>query len=96
MEKDYRVLQTSLNPVKDTDGDPLPMGEQDFAYLQKMRSHYTPQQLQIMETILGAEAGGGFDFTEFAIQMSKTQGNVTVRARSAQEVVISKDGDKGG
>ncbi len=96
LEKDYRVLQASLNPKKDNDGDELPMDEQDFAYLQKMRSHYSPQQLQIMETILGAEAGGGFDMTEFAIQLSKTQGEVTVRARTAQEVIISSGGSKDG
>ena len=52
LEKDYRVLKTSLQMVKDKEGNTIPLSQQDHAYLLKMRSNYTPQQLSILEAVV--------------------------------------------
>ena len=83
LEKDYRVIKDSLdkdNPVLST---------QDHQYLLKLRSHYTPQQLQIIEALLVVGQGGAeFDFTDFILNVSKTREQVTIetRKRSAAEL----------
>lgn len=82
LEKDYRILKSSLNPDKDTEGKPIPMPTQDQAYLLKMRTHYTPQQLQIIETLIRAEtAGTGFDFTQFILTASKIEQRVSLEVK---------------
>ena len=81
LEKDYRVIHQSIYRQKDEDGKPLPMSEQDHTYLIKMRSHYTPQQLQIIETLILGEAEGKFDFTDFVITAARLQERVTIEAR---------------
>ncbi len=81
MEKDYRVLKKSLNPamiqVKDIDDNPVsmeePLSKQDQEYLIKMRTFYTPQQLQVLQTLIAADkTDDNFDFTKFVIEASKT------------------------
>lgn len=85
LEKDYRILKTSLNPDKDTEGKPVPMSTQDQAYLLKMRTHYTPQQLQIIETLIRAETGDtGFDFTQFVLTASKIEQRVKLEVKGGR------------
>lgn len=79
LEKDYRVLQGSLDKKELTD--------QDQAYLLKMRSHYTPQQLQIIEALLnaeGGELGKDMDFTEKVLEFAK------IRERTEERIVLTK------
>jgi hypothetical protein len=81
LEKDFRVLQQSIYPQK-KDGVLLPMSDQDQAYLLKMRSHYTPQQLQIISSLLSTDTGEQLDFTEFIIQAARTTSDrVTIEAK---------------
>lgn len=83
LEKDFRVWKKSLNPGKDEDGNELPMSRQDHEYLLKMRSQYTPQQLQILEAIV-TDSGEGWNFAKWVaehpdiIQVSRTD-TVTVK-----------------
>jgi len=86
LEKDYRVLQRSLTKTKDEFGRevPIELSEQEHAYLMKMRSHYTPQQLQILEALLRGEQGQvdqEFNFTEFVIRAAREK--VEIRGRRA-------------
>ncbi len=82
LEKDYRILTRTLNPPKDDSGYDIPMTKQDHDYLIKMRSQYSPQQLQVLEAII-AGTGGDFNFSKFIaenphiVQMSRTD-TVTV------------------
>jgi hypothetical protein len=93
LEKDYRVLQDSLNPrtevVKEVTPNEIisrvvtiPMDKQDHDYLIKARGHYTPQQLQIIETLMsGKESGADFDFTDFILAAAKTKQMVTTESK---------------
>ncbi|KKK64858.1 hypothetical protein LCGC14_2979970 [marine sediment metagenome] len=83
LEKDHRVLKAALFPDKDAEGKVIPMSMQDHNYLLKLRSQYTPQQLQILEAIVSG-SGDGFNFARFMsenpdiIQASRTD-TVTMR-----------------
>jgi hypothetical protein len=93
LEKDYRVLQESLYPhtirVKGSTGIdrdlPTAMSDQDFAYLLKARSHYTPQQLEIIERLMSGKenSGNNFNFEEFVLAAAKTTRRVTVESKTA-------------
>jgi len=78
LEKDYRILQKSLNSEFLT--------RQDHDYLIKLRSQYTPQQLSILEAIVSG-SGDGFNFARWVsenpeiIQMSRTD-TVTVAKKA--------------
>jgi len=83
LEKDYRVIKQSLE--KD-----VILSKQEHEYLLKMRSHYTPQQLQIIETLVLAEkAGQTFDFTDFVVRMSRVQESVEIGTRTRQPAELS-------
>ena len=86
LEKDYRVLKKSLEPaqqaVYDAAGnvtavEDMPMSRQDHEYLMKLRSQYSPQQLQILEAIVSG-TDSGFNFARWVaenqeiVQMSRT------------------------
>ncbi len=64
LEKDYRILTRALNPPKDAQGFEIPMTKQDHDYLIKMRSQYSPQQLQVLEVIISGN-GSGFNFAQW-------------------------------
>lgn len=85
LEKDYRVLWKAINPdrvaVPQLDGTSkvmdVPLSAQDHDYLLKIRSQYTPQQLQIIEAIVSG-TGDGFNFARWVsenpdiVQISRT------------------------
>lgn len=83
MEKDHRVLKSSLGLNKDENDNVIPISKQDHDYLLKMRSMYSPQQWQILESIVSG-GGEGFNFAKFVsdnpdiIQASRTD-TITVR-----------------
>lgn len=88
LEKDYRIITASLEKVKDGDGKLIPaiLSSQDLQYLIKMRSHYTPQQLQIIEALLAVGGGQkGFDFTEFIFTLSRTKESLNIETRKRSE-----------
>ena len=63
LEKDYRVLKDALEIT----GDGL-MTSQDHQYLLKMRSAYTPQQLQILEQVMRGVGEEGWNFARYVKQ----------------------------
>lgn len=83
LEKDYRVIKSSLE--KDA---VLPT--QDHQYLLKLRSHYTPQQYQILEAlIIGEGASQEFNFTDMVIEMARTQERIKIGTRSRSPAELS-------
>ena len=72
LEKDHRILNKSLN-LKDDEM----LNRQEHEYLIKLRSQYTPSQIQILEAIAKGD-GSGFNFARFFadnpdfVQMSRT------------------------
>jgi hypothetical protein len=91
LEKDYRVLKRSLEMEKDSDGKPVKMSDADTAYLLKLRSQYTPQQLGMLETILKASGSDNFNFAKWVsehqeiVQMSRTDTITLKRQKSNEE-----------
>lgn len=76
LEKDHRVLRTSLGMDTDEEGNPAELTSYDQQYLLRLRSVYTPQQLQLLAAAtVGAD---GFNFAKWAaehqdiIQVSRT------------------------
>lgn len=60
LEKDYRILLKSLH-------EPVLMTKADTDYLLKMRSQYSPQQIQILEAIVKGD-GSGMDFAKWVAE----------------------------
>ena len=92
LEKDHRVLKASLeNKTRTSDnGDEVtvPMSSQDFAYLKVMRAHYTPQQLQAINSLFGPSGGNGSgeNWVEMALKLSRTvTEEVIVETRHRQQ-----------
>ncbi|KKK81627.1 hypothetical protein LCGC14_2811530 [marine sediment metagenome] len=79
LEKDYKVLMRSLEKV---DKEHPEMSKQEQEYLIKLRSQYTPQQMQILEGVVSS-IGDGFNFARWVaehqevVQVSRTD-TVTV------------------
>ena len=74
LEKDRRVIRTSLGMEQVWDEEsgqmvPAELSSFDQQYLLRLRSAYTPQQLQLLEVIAGG-SDGGFNFAEW---VSKNQ-----------------------
>jgi len=79
LEKDKQVLESSLYPGKDGDGKAVPMTKWDHEYLLKLRSHYTPQQLQVIEALIeGDRQGKGFDWSELFLTATRIQERVSI------------------
>jgi len=62
LEKDYRVLRKAL----EFDGGI--MTNQEHQYLLKLRSAYTPQQLQILEQVMKGVGEEGWNFAKYVKQ----------------------------
>jgi len=96
LEKDYRVVKSSLTKksAADKDGNKvvLPMDAQDFRYLLQMRSHYTPQQLQAIEQLFGGATGKGdnVNFTDFVLTLSRKTEEVKIESRQRQEPELAR------
>ena len=67
LEKDRRVIRISLGMelVEDENGEMVPeqLSSFDQQYLLKLRSAYTPQQLQLLAAV--ASGGDGFNFSKW-------------------------------
>ena len=66
LQKDYEVITKSLTPTYE-------MSTFEGQYLMKARGLYTPQQLEVMQKLIGAskEEGMSFDFEKFVLSMSR-------------------------
>jgi len=89
LEKDYRILKKSI------DWEILP--KQDHEYLLKLRSAYSPQQLQILEQVMKGTGADGLNFAKFVaenqakiIEFSRTD-KITVREKAPDGEIQSKD-----
>jgi len=99
LEKDHRVLKASLKDETHTiDGKEFttPMSSQDFAYLKVMRAHYTPQQLQAINSLFGPSGGNGSgeNWVEMALKLSRTvteEVMVETRHRQQPELATIKE-----
>lgn len=97
LEKDYRVLQESLSKktkVIDGEEQEVPMNSQDYQYLLRLRSHYTPQQLQAIEGLFGKQNNGGMEtnWTDFFLSISRTE-EVKIGTRQRTESNFGKLGE---
>ena len=91
LEKDYRVLKDALEIT----GDGL-MTSHDHQYLLKMRSAYTPQQLQILEQVMKGVGEEGFNFARYVrqnqdkiLEFSRTTDKVRMLSRPDEKNNIS-------
>lgn len=82
LEKDHQILLKSLQ----TDS---PLSRFEHEYLLKLRTQYSPAQIQILEAVVSGEKGG-FNFAEFVannpdiIQLSRTD-TITVAKGHREE-----------
>ena len=90
LEKDYRVLKASIEQ------EILPKQQHD--YLLKLRSAYSPQQLQILEQVMKGTGADSWNFAKFVadnqgkiLEFSRTD-KVTVREKPSE---ISSQGSQG-
>lgn len=89
LEKDKKVLEKSIYPTKNGDGEETALSKQDHEYLLKLRSHYTPQQLQVMEALIeGDKQGKGFDWTQLFLTATRVQERVEVEVRKIPQSQI--------
>jgi hypothetical protein len=107
LEQDYRILRKVLSrkqmkvtlPDGTDDEIPIPLATQEHDYLMKMRGQYTPQQLQILEGIVGSKESG-FDFAEWvsknadAVQASRTTETITFKKADSTPTFAVTDKDK--
>jgi len=89
LEKDYKVLRISLGLEEGKDGKVVSLSPYDQQYLLKMRSNYTPQQLQILEQVVSG-TGGDFNFAEWT---RRNQDIITSVEISRTETVKVEKGD---
>ena len=85
LEKDHRVLRKSLEMEVDEEGNPIGLDSYEHQYLLKLRGAYTPQQLQLLETVISGD-NDGLNFAKWVsqnqeiIQLSQTR-TVTLAKR---------------
>lgn len=94
LEKDRRVMMRALEMelVEDEDGKMVPaeMTSFDQQYLLRLRSAYTPQQLQLLEAVVAGD-DGGFNFAKWVeknqdvIQISRTDTISLARGRIGEK-----------
>jgi len=82
-EKDVRVVKKSLET--DKEGNSIVLSKQDHSYLLKLRSFYTPQQIQVLAVMAMGESAEGFNFTDLIKEMHRKGGlKVTARRESVE------------
>lgn len=85
LAKDYEILQKSLTP-----GDTGVMTKQESDYLIKLRSQYSPQQMEILLHVVG-EGGEGMDFSKWVFEHPEvfTQPD-TVKLTRTESITLGK------
>lgn len=72
LEKDFRVLKKSLKMFEDN--EPRELSKDEQQYLLKLRSVYTPQQLEAIEAVMKAYgATEEFDFTRLVLEKTRVR-----------------------
>lgn len=96
-QKDAQVIERSLQTFDFVDGTtgkkskiPVPLTKQEHEYLLKARSHYTPQQLEAVQSLCKAKTEGGFNWTDLIMGINGIDGRVKM---SASERKVTLEGD---
>lgn len=84
LEKDYRILKKSVELP-----DGVPLAKQEHDYLLKLRSAYSPQQLQILEQVMKGVGASEFNFAQW---VAKNQGKIVEISRT-DKVTMLDDGE---
>jgi len=85
LEKDYRTLKKAL------EFDGAVMSNQEHQYLLKMRSAYTPQQLQILEQVMRGVGDSDFNFAKWVKQ---NQGKIIEVSQTNRIKMINRASDE--
>jgi len=84
LEKDYRILRKSIEEEI--------MTRQEHEYLLKLRTAYTPQQLQILEQAMRGISSDGWNFSEF---ITNNQDKLrSVEITRTDRIRVTSDGEK--
>lgn len=74
LEKDFNIIRKSMAE----DG----LTSQENAYLLRARTHYTPQQLQILQQLLG-NAPQEVSFADIVLKLSRTREEISIEGKIA-------------
>lgn len=74
LQKDFNVIQKSIH-------SPSSLTNQENAYLLKARAHYSPQQLAILQQLLG-KAPEEMSFTDVVLRLSRTREEIEIEGKS--------------
>jgi hypothetical protein len=77
LRRDLRILMKDLMAAQDEDSPQLTKEEND--YLNKIRPMYSPQQLSIVQQLVGGAKETAFNFSEFTLRFERTRGEVQIR-----------------
>ena len=90
LEKDHQVLQKALSVgKKDKEGEVIYLTKQEHEYLIKLRTQYSPAQIQILEAVAGND--NGFNFAKFVaehpdiVQLSRTDTITMAKSRNIDD-----------
>lgn len=92
MQLDFNILTKALKVKQDGSGDKLPDSEAAMSkfeqdYLLRMRQYYTPQQLQIMQSLMGdhnSNGNGELSWNELAKAVLENTNRVELEVRRAK------------
>jgi len=95
LEKDHRILRVALGMELEEDEETgeiksVELSPYDQQYLLKLRTAYTPQQLQLLESI-STGSDGGFNFAKWVeqnqeiVQMSRTDTITVTRGKDGKK-----------
>jgi hypothetical protein len=85
LKKDCDIITKSMQ--KDENGDAIPLSQQENSYLNKARSHYTPQQLQVLDSLLNPEDNtDGFNFGKLIINVQRESKRTDYIESTAEEL----------
>jgi len=89
LEKDFKIFQLSL-------GGSGELTKQQHEYLLRARSHYTPQQLQILHQLIRVGTDGGEMTFEDVVRSIAARGEVRVELTQNKAVIEGRDNREGG
>lgn len=79
LQSDFDIISKHLKS-KENGGDPLT--DKEHQYLLKVRSHYTPQQMEILSKLTsGDEDRESFDWTEMVLSVRGRRGEIHLAAK---------------
>lgn len=67
LHKDHQIIKRSLGMEKDENGEVVQLTNKDQEYLIKLRSQYSPAQIQILEQVVSGKEDG-FNWAKFVMQ----------------------------